>query len=137
MGKGKFLTVVTIKEATPALAGRDTLSHVEGDAAGAESLILAALEDGKAEGIVTIDLRGRSVLGDFMVIASGRSQRHVLALADQLLQKLRMAGMRSVRVEGLEGGGWVLLDTGDVIVHLFRPEIREFYNLEKMWQAVP
>jgi len=94
-----------------------------------------ALEDAKAEFVVTIDLQGRSILGDFMVIASGRSQRHVSAIADQLLQKLRQAGIRNVRIEGLEGGDWVLLDTGDVIVHLFRPEIREFYNLEKMWQS--
>jgi len=97
-------------------------------------LVLSILEDAKAEAIVSIDIRGRSVFGDFMVIASGRSQRHVMAVADQLMQKLREEGVRNVRVEGLEGGDWVLIDTGDVIIHLFRPEIREFYNLEKLWQ---
>jgi len=114
-------------EVIPAVQGDDARFCLE--------LILLALEDAKAESVVTIDLQGRSVLGDFMVIASGRSQRHVSAIADQLLQKLRQAGIRNVRIEGLEGGDWVLLDTGDVIVHLFRPEIREFYNLEKMWQS--
>jgi len=115
-------------------------AHIEGapykeiDAAQSLSLILSALEDAKAEDIIAIDLRGRSVLGDFMVIASARSQRHVLAVADQLLHKLRERGVRNVRSEGLEGGDWVLLDSGDVMIHLFRPEIREFYNLEKMWQ---
>jgi len=97
-------------------------------------LVLAVLEDAKAEGVIHIDLRGRSILGDFMVIASGRSQRHVLAIADHLMQKLRTQGVRNIRIEGDEVGDWVLLDTGDVIIHLFRPEIREFYNLEKMWQ---
>jgi len=97
-------------------------------------VVLSALEDAKAEAIMSIDIRGRSALGDFMVIASGRSQRHVLAVAEQLVRQLRVRGMRNLHIEGMEGGDWVLLDTGDVIVHLFRPEIREFYNLEKIWQ---
>jgi len=107
------------------------------DGEGQFSLILSTLEDAKAEAIVSIDIRGRSVLADFMIIASGRSQRHVLAIADQLMRALREAGLCTIHSEGFEGGDWVLVDTGDVIVHLFRPEIREFYNLEKMWQPAP
>jgi len=112
----------------------DGISTQRKDGEEALPFVLLALEDAKAEAVVSIDIRGRSVLGDFMVIATGRSQRHVVAVADQLLQKLREAGLRNIRVEGLESGDWVLLDTGDIIIHLFRPEIREFYNLEKMWQ---
>lgn len=96
-------------------------------------VVLASLEDAKAEEIVPIDVRGKSALCDFMVITSGRSQRHVLAVADQVLRALREVGVRNIRIEGAEGGDWILIDTGDVIVHIFRPEVREFYNLEKMW----
>lgn len=94
---------------------------------------LLALEDAKAEEVITIDLHGRSSMGDFMIIASGRSNRHVGAVADQLLRKLKDIGERSAKVEGLPQCDWVLIDTGDVIVHIFRPEVREFYKLEKMW----
>jgi ribosome-associated protein len=97
--------------------------------------ILHWLDDAKAEGIVTIDLKGKSSIGDFMVIATGRTDRHVGAIADQLRQKIKETGWSHVRVEGLEACDWVLIDTGDIIVHVFRPEVREFYNLEKMWSA--
>lgn len=97
--------------------------------------VLASLEDSKAENIVSIDIRGKSTLGDYMVVASGRSHRHVAAVAEHLLKALKDAGLGNARVEGLSGADWVLIDTGDVIVHVFRPEVREFYNLEKMWQA--
>ncbi len=93
------------------------------------------LEEAKAEELVTIDLAGKSSIGDFMVIATGRSDRHVVAIAEQLQRKLKDKGAGRVRVEGLDSGDWVLLDTGDIIVHIFRPEVREFYNLEKMWLA--
>ena len=93
------------------------------------------LDDAKAEGIITIDLAGKSSIGDFMVIASGRSDRHVGAIAEQLQRKLKEKGSGRVRIEGQDTCDWVLLDTGDIIVHLFRPEVREFYNLEKMWSA--
>jgi ribosome-associated protein len=96
---------------------------------------LASLEDSKAENIVSIDIQGKSSLGDYMVIASGRSHRHVAAVADHLLKALKDAGLGTARVEGLAGADWVLIDSGDVIVHVFRPEVRDFYNLEKMWQA--
>ena len=97
--------------------------------------VLASLEDSKAEDIVSIDIHRKSSLGDFMVIASGRSNRHVAAVADHLIKALKDAGMGQARVEGLPSADWVLIDAGDVIVHVFRPEIREFYNIEKMWQA--
>jgi ribosome-associated protein len=97
--------------------------------------VLASLEDSKAENIVSIDIQGKSVLGDYMVVASGRSHRHVAAVAEQLLKALKEAGLGQARVEGLASADWVLIDSGDIIVHVFRPEIREFYNLEKMWKA--
>ena len=93
------------------------------------------LDEAKAESVVTIDLAGKSSIGDFMVIASGRSDRHVGAIAEQLQRKLKEKGLGRVRIEGEDTCDWVLLDTGDIIVHIFRPEVREFYNLEKMWSA--
>ncbi|WP_019222142.1 ribosome silencing factor [Bartonella rattaustraliani] len=96
-------------------------------------IILKSLEDTKAEDIVTIDIQGKSSLADYMVIASGHSQRHVCAIADHLLYTLKDSGCGKASVEGLAVGDWVLIDKGDIIVHLFRPEIRLFYNLEKMW----
>jgi ribosome-associated protein len=96
-------------------------------------LVLARLDDMKAEDTLTIDLRGKSALSDFMVVTSGRSNRHVGAVADRVLEALHKAGNRHVRVEGMPLCDWVLIDAGDVIVHVFRPEARAFYNLEKMW----
>ena len=101
---------------------------------GVLEMIRTSLEDSKAEEIVTIDIQEKSSLGDYMVIASGRSQRHVGAIADHLIRQLKKAGKGSPRVEGLQSADWVLIDAGDIIVHLFRPEVREFYSLEKMWQ---
>ena len=95
----------------------------------------AALEDGQAEDIARVDLRGKSTIADDMLIASGRSARQVAALADRVMEALAGRGQKRVPVEGLKTGDWVLIDAGDVIVHLFRPEIRERYNLEKMWGA--
>lgn len=99
------------------------------------ALVLQCLDDDKAENMTAIDLRGKAAFADYMVIASGRSQRHVGALADHLLRKLKNAGEKSVQVEGLPNCDWVLVDAGHVIVHIFRPEVRVFYNIEKMWQA--
>lgn len=93
------------------------------------------LDEAKAEEVVTIDLAGKTSIGDFMVIATGRSDRHVGAIADQISRKLKEKGLSRVRVEGMEACDWVLIDTGDIIVHVFRDEVREFYNLEKMWSA--
>ena len=95
------------------------------------------LADAKAENVVSIDLAGKSSIGDFMLIASGRSDRHVGAIADRLLKQFKQHGVTDVRVEGLPGCDWVLIDAGDIIVHIFRPEVRDFYNLEKMWLAEP
>ncbi|WCR05193.1 ribosome silencing factor [Paracoccus saliphilus] len=97
------------------------------------SRILSSLEDDKAEDVVTIDLRGRSAMADHMVIASGRSARQVGAIAEKLAERFKQATGRTARIEGKDTGDWVLIDTDDVIVHVFRPEVRDFYQLEKMW----
>lgn len=97
--------------------------------------ILGWLDEAKAEAIVTIDIKAKSSIGDYMIVASGRSDRHVGAIADQLADKLKEAGYSKVRIEGQPQCDWVLVDAGDVIIHVFRPEVREFYNLEKMWLA--
>ncbi len=95
--------------------------------------ILASLEDDKAEDIVKIDLRGRSDMADYMVICSGRSSRQVAAISEKLVDRLKQDYGRLCKIEGKETGDWVLIDSGDVIVHVFRPEVRDFYQLEKMW----
>ncbi len=89
----------------------------------------------KAEDTITIDLTGKSSIGDYMVVTSGRSQRHVASIADEVVKALHQAGRTRVRVEGQRVADWVLIDAGDVIVHVFRPEVRAFYNLEKMWSG--
>ena len=93
------------------------------------------LDEAKAEEVVTIDLAGKSSIGDFMVVATGRSDRHVGAIAEQIGRKLKDQGLGRIRIEGMEACDWVLIDTGDIIVHVFRDEVRDFYNLEKMWSA--
>ena len=100
-----------------------------------EDLILSRLDDDKAQDIVFIDLKGKSPVADALVVASGRSTRHVGALADHLLRSLKDAGYGKCRVEGMPHCDWVLIDTGDVIIHLFRPEVRTFYHLEKIWSV--
>ncbi|MGB3625697.1 MAG: ribosome silencing factor [Henriciella sp.] len=95
--------------------------------------VINSLEDDKAEDIKQIDLQGKSSLADVMVIASGRSARHVASIADHLAQTIKDATGRPVKIEGLPNADWVLLDIGDIIIHLFRPEVRTFYNLEKIW----
>jgi len=96
-------------------------------------IVLTRLDDMKAEDTTTIDLRAESTIADYMVVTSGRSNRHVGAVADQVLEDLRGAGLTRVKVEGMPLCDWVLIDAGDVIVHVFRPEVRTFYNIEKMW----
>ena len=97
-------------------------------------LVLASLDDMKAEDTTQIDLRGKTTIADTMVVTCGRSNRHVGAVADRVLENLGEAGVPNLRVEGMPHCDWVLIDAGDVIVHVFRPEVRAFYNLEKMWE---
>ncbi|MFQ5346649.1 MAG: ribosome silencing factor [Rhodothalassiaceae bacterium] len=101
----------------------------------ASNTVLTVLEDKKAEDIITIPLAGKSSIADLMIIASGRSARQVAALAEHTIEALKHAGESGVRVEGLPQADWVLIDAGDLIVHIFRPEVRSFYNLEKLWGA--
>jgi ribosome-associated protein len=104
-------------------------------AASIHALVLDTLSDAKAEEIISIDLTGKTTVADLMVIASGRSQRHVGAIADQIMRKLKDVGVKKVGAEGLPLADWVLIDAGDIVIHIFRPEVRQFYNLEKMWSA--
>lgn len=99
------------------------------------ALVQRSLDDDKAEEPVVIDLANKSSIADYMVIASGRSARQVSAMADHLAERVKAAGYGSAKVEGRSNADWVLIDTGDVIVHLFRPEVRNFYNLEKLWSV--
>lgn len=119
------------------LAGKDnliaTLKKALLSAGDILGLVNASLDDNKAEDVSVIDLKGRSDVADYMVVASGRSSRHVGALADHIIRKLKEEKLGMVRAEGKSTGDWVLIDAGDVIVHLFRPEVREFYELEKLW----
>ena len=95
--------------------------------------VLKQLDDDQAQEVVTIDLAGKSSIADYMVIASGRSTRQVASIAQKLAEKLKQNGYGPVKLEGLPAADWVLLDAGDIVVHLFRPEVRSFYNLERMW----
>ena len=96
-------------------------------------MVLATLDDMKAEDTLPINITGKTTIADFMVVTSGRSQRHVGSIADRVLEALHRAGVADARVEGMPHCDWVLIDAGDVVVHVFRPEVRAFYNLEKMW----
>jgi ribosome-associated protein len=130
--KGKTLRTALVKraESTPSPAGMS-----QNGASLALKTVLDSLEDSKAENVVAIDIQRKSSLADYMVVASGRSNRHVAAVAEHVIEALKDAGHGKARVEGLAGADWVLIDAGDVIVHVFRPEVRDFYALEKMWQA--
>ena len=101
------------------------------------NLILSRLEDMKAEETVTIDLHGKSAFSDYMIITSGRANRHVGAIAENVTKALKETGIKNIHVEGLPNCDWVLIDSGDVIVHVFRPEVREFYNIERLWTQGP
>lgn len=97
------------------------------------ALVLDSLDEDQALDVVSIPLEGKSSIADFMIVASGRSTRQVAAIATKLAERVKAAGHGSPRIEGLPAADWVLIDTGDVVVHLFRPEVRTFYNLERMW----
>ena len=122
-------------DAAPAADNGAPAALRQTDATSAEQLtrILSSLTDDKAEDIVQVDLRGKTAIGDYMVICSGRSSRQVAAIAEKLVERLKTELNTKARIEGKETGDWVLIDAGDVIVHVFRPEVREFYQLEKMW----
>ena len=124
---------------SPTAAPRASARRVPGlvskspDAQETLRLILARLDDMKAEDTITIDLAGKTSIADSMIVTSGRSNRHVVSIADSAVEGLEKAGVKGIRVEGKRNGDWVLIDAGDVIVHVFRPEVRAFYDLEKMW----
>lgn len=99
------------------------------------SLVETSLDDDKAQAVTVIDLAGKSTIADHMIIASGTSSRQVAAMADHLVEKMHATGIKGATVDGKDQGDWVLIDAGAVIVHLFRPEVRSFYNLEKLWGA--
>src|ERR1700737_2136129 len=101
------------------------------------NMILSRLADMKAEETVTVDLRGKSAYSDYMIVTSGRANRHVGAIAENVAKGLKETGIKSIHIEGLPNCDWVLIDSGDVIVHVFRPEVREFYNLERLWTQSP
>ena len=122
---------------TPPLASDTPVQTTANPAQALTELILARLDDDQAQDVVNIDLEGLSPLADAIVIASGRSARHVSAIADHLLRALKDHGYGKAAVEGLPQADWVLIDAGDVIVHLFRPEVRAFYNIEKIWSVEP
>jgi len=131
-GKGP-LSPTALSRVSPRVP--EPVSQVRPDAEETLRLILARLDDMKGEDTVTIDLSGKTTIGDYMVVTSGRSTRHVGAVADHIVEDLEKAGLPDVRVEGQPHCDWVLIDAGDVIVHVFRPEVRSFYNLEKMWAS--
>ncbi|MGN6690819.1 MAG: ribosome silencing factor [Sphingopyxis sp.] len=123
--------IAASKDAAPGAAPAKTSSDDSVEAL--HALILHQLDEDQAQETISIPLAGKSSIADHMVIASGRSTRHVSAIADKLAQRIKQEAGRPVRVEGLPNADWVLIDAGDVIVHLFRPEVRSFYNLERMW----
>ncbi|HEY1425042.1 MAG TPA: ribosome silencing factor [Caulobacteraceae bacterium] len=124
-------------EAVPETPSQGEASEDDQGVQALERLILTRLDNEKAQDVVFIDLKDKSSVADGMIVASGRSHRHVGAMADHLLRALKDAGYGRARVEGLPHCDWVLIDAGDVIVHLFRPEVRAFYNIEKIWSVEP
>ena len=131
-----ILTTETHAQSAPQKAARrspDTGKSADELAA----LILDILDEQSAEDIVKLSLRGKSSICDYMIVATGRSNRHVSALADYVQRELKEKKKKKLGIEGMEQCDWVLIDAGDVIVHLFRPEVREFYALEKMWSLPP
>ena len=122
----KVRSVAKVKSAKPKILARNEPTLLP--------VILKQLEDDKAEHTIPIDVRGRTSIADHMVITSGRSNRHVASIAEHLIEALAKLGPKP-RCEGLPAADWVLIDAGDIIVHVFRPEVREFYNLERMWQT--
>ena len=117
----------------PLSAKADTAPKTPYSPAALHDLVLQSLDDDQAQELVSIPLEGKSSVADHMVIASGRSTRQVASMAQKLAERIKQGGFGHVRIEGLPAADWVLVDAGDVVVHLFRPEVRTFYNLERMW----
>lgn len=115
------------------IAPSSTSGSVDAAPGSVLDLVLRSLDDDQAQEIVTIPLEGKSSVADYMVIASGRSTRQVASMAQKLAERIKQGGFGNVRIEGLPAADWVLIDAGDIVVHLFRPEVRSFYNLERMW----
>jgi ribosome-associated protein len=132
VSKAKTAPKTTRKTSTKAAALK-----AQPDADKTLNMILSRLDDMKAEETVTIDLRGKSAFSDYMIVTSGRANRHVGAIAENVAKGLKETGIKSIHIEGLPNCDWVLIDSGDVIVHVFRPEVREFYNLERLWTQNP
>lgn len=131
---------MTQAEARPEPSGSSTIvsvtdmpTDIQADSGSLHAMILDQLDEDQALDVVSIPLEGKSSIADYMVIASGRSTRQVAAIANKLAERLKKEGYGSPRIEGLPAADWVLIDAGDVVVHLFRPEVRSFYNLERMW----
>ena len=120
----------------PAAAGA-AAPPIADDPDSLHALVLQSLDDDQAQDVVSIPLEGKTAIADHMVVASGRSTRQVTAMAQKLAERIKRAGFGTPRIEGLPAADWVLVDAGDVIVHLFRPEVRQFYHIEKMWAADP
>jgi len=129
------LRLNALNQESAGLAPRRAKKSAAAASASLTALIVETLDDAKADEIVSIPLADKTSLADFMIVCSGRSQRHAGAIADRLLDKLKEKGIRDTKVEGMPLCDWVLIDAGDVIVHIFRPEARAFYNIEKMWGA--
>jgi ribosome-associated protein len=128
-----FIASVPLGMVKPAANAAQSLGAADMSGANLHDLVLSQLDDDQAQEIVSIPLAGKSSIADHMVIASGRSTRQVAAMAQKLAERIKQAGLGPVRLEGLPAADWVLIDAGDVVVHLFRPEVRSFYNLERMW----
>lgn len=105
------------------------------DPSALKDFVVSALDNDKALDIETIDLKDKSALADYMVVASGTSTRQVIAMADKIKDRLSAYGYKSIKLEGVNEGNWVIVDAGDIVIHLFRPEVRDFYQIEKMWQV--
>lgn len=128
-----FVASIPLAPAQAAANAAQSLVRTEMGSDALHQLVLKQLDDDQAQEIVTIPLEGKSSIADHMVIASGRSTRQVASMAQKLAEEIKKAGFGHARIEGLPAADWVLIDAGDVVVHLFRPEVRSFYNLERMW----
>lgn len=119
----------------PTPSTKKATTSIDQDIKDLSDFIQSVLDANSAQDIIEIDIRGKSSVADYMIVASGRSNRHVSALADYVQRGLKERGLKNLGVEGLKGCDWVLIDTGDVILHIFRPEVRVFYNIEKIWSV--